>query len=160
MVSKLERFWITFILRFAIGFFFLFASLPQFQYGPENFATDLSRSFSSSWVADIQVWEYEDSGGVVRKLDGLFFVKWFLYSLPFLFCGLSVFILTGLFLRPALRLGALLFVCLGLGKYLQSPDNLAGTAYDFLFALIICIGLYFLSLDTKKARGEVGQSSA
>jgi hypothetical protein len=151
MVSKVERFWIAFILRFAIGFLCLFAALPQFDYGAEKFAADLSRSFSNSWVADLQVGVGEYSR------SGIFLVEKFLFSLPFIFCGLSVFILTGLFLRPALRLGALLFVCLGLGKYLQSSNNLAGTAYDFLFALIICIGLYFLSLDTKKARGEVRQ---
>jgi hypothetical protein len=34
---------------------------------------------------------------------------------------------------------------LGLGKYLQ--NDVMTTAADFLFALIICIGLYFLSLD-------------
>jgi len=145
MISRKERFWIAFILRFAIGFLFLFASLPQFEMGPEKFAQALAGGFSQSWVSDIK---FQVRG---NEYNGLFLVEKFLYALPYVFTGLSVFILTGLFLKPALRLGALLFVCLGLGKYLQSQDNLAATAYDFLFALIICIGLYFLSLQSKPA---------
>jgi hypothetical protein len=147
MVSKVERFWIVFVLRFAIGFLFLFASLNIFSYGPQKFAEDLSRPFERTWIADIQL-------GSWKTMDG---VKGFLSAMPYILGGLSVPILTGIFLRPALRLGALLMVFLGLGKYLQ--NDVSTTAADFLFALIICIGLYFLSLEHRweseaKAKAE------
>ncbi|HVR76031.1 MAG TPA: hypothetical protein VMT52_16995 [Planctomycetota bacterium] len=137
MVSKVERFWIAFILRFAIGFLFLFASIEQFNHGPEKFATDLSGGFKSTWIADVRVGDF----------TGLDLVYQFLRAMPYVLGGLSVLILTGIALRPALRLGALLLVALGLGKYLQK--DIPTTANDFLFALIICIGLYFLSLDRR-----------
>jgi hypothetical protein len=137
MVSKVERFWIAFILRFAIGFLFLFAALNIFNYGPEKFAADLSKGFQNTWLATLEI----QQGGYT----GLDLVSYFLQGMPYVLAGLSVPILTGIFLRPALRLGALLLVMLGLGKYLQ--NDVMTTAADFLFALIICIGLYFLSLD-------------
>jgi len=137
MVSKVERFWIAFILRFAIGFLFLFAALNIFNYGPEKFAADLSKGFQNTWLANL------DTGS--GSYTGLDLVTYFLMGMPYVLGGLSIPILTGIFLRPALRLGALLLVMLGLGKYLQ--NDVMTTAADFLFALIICIGLYFLSLD-------------
>lgn len=145
MVSKLERFWIVFILRFAIGFLFLFASLNIFNYGAEKFAKDLAGPFEKTWMADIEVGQW-------KAMDG---VKGFLSGMPYILGGLAVPILTGIFLRPALRLGALLLVLLGLGKYLQ--NDVSTTAADFLFALIICIGLFFLSLEKRweaRAKGS------
>jgi hypothetical protein len=127
MVSKVERFWIAFILRFAIGFLFLFAALNIFNYGPDKFSADLSKGFQNTWLANLEL----------GPKTGLDIVTYFLHGMPY--------VLAGLFLRPALRLGALLLVMLGLGKYLQ--NDVMTTAADFLFALIICIGLYFLSLD-------------
>jgi hypothetical protein len=135
MVSKVERFWIAFILRFAIGFLFLFAALNIFNYGPDKFSADLSKGFQNTWLANLEL----------GPKTGLDIVTYFLHGMPYVLAGLSVPILTGIFLRPALRLGALLLVMLGLGKYLQ--NDVMTTAADFLFALIICIGLYFLSLD-------------
>ena len=137
MVSKVERFWIVFILRFAIGFLFLFASIEQFNFGPEKFADELSKGFQSTWLADVHVGTF----------TGLDLVRNFLFAMPYILGGLSVLILTGIALRPALRLGALVLVALGLGKYLQK--DIPTTANDFLFALIICIGLYFLSLERR-----------
>lgn len=148
MVSKVERFWIKFILRFAIGFLFLVAALGQFYYGgadpldgPRKFAEALSGGFKSTWIADIQV----------GSLSGVTFSYWFLLCLPYVFTGLATLILTGFFVRPALRLGAIVLICLGLGKYLQGPDGISTTAFDYLFALIICIGLFFYSLEKKPA---------
>jgi uncharacterized membrane protein YphA (DoxX/SURF4 family) len=144
MVSKLERFWITIILRFAMGFFFLLASLQQFSAagplsfgteGPKKFADTLSKGFSSTVLGDI------------AERTGFNFSYWFLFCLPYVFGVLAIMIITGIFARPALRLGAILLVCLGLGKYLQG--DVSTTANDFLFALIICIGLYFMSLERK-----------
>jgi ABC-type nitrate/sulfonate/bicarbonate transport system permease component len=148
MIPKVERFWITFILRFAIGFLFLFAAISQFRFGPEQFANQLSTSFQNTWLGDIQ------------SYAGVDFAKGFLQAVPYILAGLSVPILTGIWLRPALRLGALLLVMMGLGNYIK--NDLANTAADFLFALIICIGLFFLSLERQAdlaarsyARGEV-----
>jgi hypothetical protein len=148
MVSTVERFWIAFILRFAIGFLFLFASLNIFSVGPEKFADDLSKGFANTWMADIEMGGY----------TGLDATKKFLYAMPFILGGLSVPILTGIFLRPALRASALLLVMLGLGKYLQ--NDVATAANDFLFALIICIGLYFLSLEKRPAAGRMEEAPA
>jgi len=148
MISTVERFWIAFILRFAIGFLFLFAALNIFNEGPESFSKKLSGGFANTWIADIDV------GGVT----GLQVTEKFLYAVPFILAGLSVPILTGIFLRPALRLGAILLVILGLGNYLKL--DIATTAADFLFALIICIGLYFLSLERRPAGGRLEEAPA
>ena len=43
MVSPVERFWITFILRFAFGFFFLFAGIGIFHFGDSEFASNLAK---------------------------------------------------------------------------------------------------------------------
>ena len=146
MISKVESFWIKFILRFAIGFLFLFAALGQFYYGgadtldgPRVFAENLSRGFASTWLADGN-----------RQFQRARFVLVPLQLAP-IFTGLAVLILTGIFVRPALRLGAILLVCLGLGKYMQGPEGIATTANDFLFALIICIGLFFYGLERRPA---------
>ncbi len=141
MLSKVERFWIAFILRFAFGFFFLFAALNIFDHGPEAFSQALAKPFESTWL-----W----------KVGGDAFIDKFLYGMPFVFAALSVPILTGIFLKPALRLGALLFVCLGLGKYIQNANELATTASDFSFALMICLGLYALGRSEDDSPKELG----
>lgn len=141
MVSTLERFWILFILRFAIGFLFLFAALAQFghgswqDFGPEKFAEDLSKGFSGTWLAALEF----------RGYSGTDFVYYFLYGLPFAFAALGVLILTGLLLKTALRLSAILMVALGLGKYLQ--NDVTATVNDFFIAFLICVALYFISLQ-------------
>lgn len=135
MVSKFERFWIIFILRFGFGFLFCFAAVNIFTYGVDNFVTDLSQGFEKTWLGQITVGSY----------TGMEVVKLFLYGAPYLMAVLSVAILTGLLAKPALRLGALLLLCFGLGKYIQ--NDIPTTAADFLFAFIICVGLYFMSLE-------------
>ena len=144
MVSKVERFWIIFILRFGIGFLFLFAALNIFKYGVDKFATDMGKPFESTWLADLSLklpWNEV-------TLKGMDFVYFFLQFAPYVMAVLAVPILTGILVRPALRIGALVLICFGLGKYLQ--QDIATTAADFLFALIICIGLYFMSLEKRE----------
>lgn len=87
--------------------------------------------------------------GKTEKVHPAYF---FLFGLPFLFAALSVPILLGLFLKPALRVGAILFIVLGLGKYIADSSDLSTTANDFFFAFLICAGLYFLG--QKESRGE------
>lgn len=151
MVSKFERFWIIFILRFAFGFLFLIAAINIFTYGVDNFATELSQGFADTWVAKIEIGEAE---GGEAAFTGMAFVEFFLYAAPWIMAVLCVPILTGILARPALRLGAILMICFGLGKYVQ--QDIATTAADFLFAFIICAGLYFMSLEkTRRTPEEV-----
>lgn len=131
MFRRTERFWIAFILRFAFGFLFLFAAVGIFSYGPSNFSADLAKPFETTWV-----------GGIPESSE---FIKKFLLGVPYAMGILSVPILTGIFLRPALRLGALLLVCLGLGKYIQ--NDTANMASNFTLAFIMCLGLYALDRD-------------
>ena len=63
-----------------------------------------------------------------------------------------VLVLTGILLRPALRSAAVMFVALGLGKYLQG--EIATTANDFFFAFLICVGLFFLGLEPRSAAAQ------
>ncbi len=142
MLSKVERFWIAFNLRFAFGFLFLFASLNMFSYGPDKFADDLSKPFESTWIWSIQG---------QRKWVGDF-IWGFLFTTPFVMGALSVPILTGIFAKPALRLGAFVLICLGLGKYIQ--NDIATTAADFTLALIIWLGLYLLGSESRDQAGE------
>ncbi len=151
MISKLESFWIKFILRFAFGFLFLFAALGQFGYGGEisvasaiKFGKDLSGGFRGTWFADLGVGDF----------TGLDFSRMFLTALPFIFSVLSLMILTGLGCRIALRLGAILLISLGLGKYMQGPEGITTTALDFLFAFIICVGLFFYGLADRERSSE------
>ena len=136
MLSKVERFWIAFNLRFAFGFLFLFASLNMFSYGPENFATDLSKPFESTWL-----WSIQGDETFVSV-----FIWQFLRATPYVMAVLCVPILTGIFAKPALRLGAFVLICLGLGKYIQ--NDIATTAADFTLALIIWLGLYLLGTES------------
>ena len=151
MISKLESFWIRFIIRFAIGFLFLFAALGQFGYGGQlsvesakKFGDALSKGFNGTWMGDITV-------GVFTGLD---FARFFLTALPFIFSLLAVMILTGLGCRIALRAGAILLICLGLGKYMQGPEGITTTANDYLFAFIICVALFFYGLADRERQVE------
>ncbi len=148
MISRLERFWIIFILRFAFGFFFLFAAINIFTFGVEKFAAELGKGFETTWIASPQLGGY----------TGMNFVNWFLQAAPFIMTALAVPILTGILLRPALRAGALLCICFGLGKYTQ--NDIATTAADFMFALIICLGLYFMSVSDAQAKAKARQVEA
>ena len=137
MLSRVERFWIAFILRFGFGFLFLFAAVGIFNYGPNLFAEDLAKPFAATWVGGIQGSDQ--------------FIQKFLLGVPYVMGVLSVPILTGIFLKPALRLAALMLVCLGLGKYIQ--NDIATTASDFTLAFIICLGLF--ALDKEQPDGPV-----
>ena len=143
MTSKYERFWIIFILRFAFGFLFLFAALNIFTFGVPEFSAQLAEGFKETWFGKLELAGY----------TGLDVCKLFLFGAPWLMAALSVLILTGIFVRPALRIGALLLLCFGLGKYMQ--NDIPTTAADYLFAFIICVGLYFMSMERRKP-GEAG----
>lgn len=142
MISKFERFWIAFILRFAYGFLFLFAALNIFTYGIENFSNELAKGFEPTWLGQIYITE---------GLTGMVVVRMFLKGAPFVMAGLSVAILTGIFWKTALRIAVLVLLCFGLGKYIQ--NDIPTTAADFLFAFIICVGLFVLG-QAKRADAE------
>lgn len=142
MLSKVERFWIAFNLRFAFGFLFLIASLNIFSYGPERFATELSKPYQDTWL-----WTIQGDQTFVQV-----FIEKFLYAMPFIMGALSVPILTGIFAKPALRIGSFFLICLGLGKYIQ--NDIATTAADFTLALIIWLGLFTLDRGEKEEAGD------
>lgn len=164
MISTVERFWIAFILRFAFGFLFLFAAINIFSFGTEKFAAQLAPPMAKTWMGDFDAKVVSLVDPDITKLDdpqlqyaaavtavqagkkGM--TVQFLEAMPYIMTALAVCILTGILLRLALRVGALFLVILGLGKYLQ--NDVATTAADFSFALMICIGLYFLSLQKQK----------
>jgi hypothetical protein len=146
MVSTKERFWITLMLRIAFGFLFLFVALGQFDAGgpldsgPAWFAEKVAGTYKGTWLA-----------GAFQSLgftNGTEPMQFFLGCVPFIFAALSIPILTGLFLRQALRIGALFLIMLGLGKYITSgAESIAPTAMNFLLAFLICFGLYFLGQE-------------
>lgn len=153
MVSSKERVWITLMLRIAFGFLFLFVALGQFDAGgprdsgPAIFAETVAGTYQGTWLA-----------GAFKSLPGGLFVKgtepmqFFLGCVPFIFTALSIPILTGLFLRPALRAGAFFLILLGLGKYIATGrTDITPTAMNFLLAFLICFGLYFLSQEDEAA---------
>jgi hypothetical protein len=155
MISRVDRFWITFILRLGFGLFFAIAAINIFcaggptDTGFEWFADNVSKAFTSTWLGDIDT----SIMGMVAAIlpehaqPSKSLCNYFLRALPFLFAAISLPILLGVFLRPALRLGALLLVLLGLGKYISSGQDLSTTAHDFFFAFLICSGLYFLGQE-------------
>lgn len=142
MLSKVERFWIAFNLRFAFGFLFLIASLNIFHYGPEKFATDLSKPYEGTWL-----WTIQGDQTFVQV-----FIEKFLFAMPFIMGALSVPILTGIFAKPALRIASFFLICLGLGKYIQ--NDIATTAADFTLALIIWLGLFTLGREDREETGD------
>ena len=146
MVSNKERFWITLMLRIAFGFLFLFVALGQFDAGgprdsgPEWFSEKVAGTYSGTWLV-----------GAFKSIgfsEGTEPMQFFLGCVPFIFAALSIPILTGLFLRQALRVGALFLILLGLGKYITSgTESITPTAMNFLLAFLICFGLYFLGQE-------------
>lgn len=149
MVSSKERFWITIMLRMSFGFLFLFVALGQFDAGgpldsgPEWFAENVGDTYKPTWLA-----------GAFQSLGfehGTEPMKLFLRCIPFIFAALSIPILTGLFVRPALRTGAILLIMLGLGKYITAKGDIVPTAMNFLLAFLVCFGLYFLSQEDEDA---------
>ena len=143
MISRFERFWIIFILRFGFGFLFLIAAVNIFTYGVDKFVDDLSKGFEDTWLGNLYIAE---------GLTGMVIVKYFLRFAPYVMAVLSVPILTGILAKWGLRAGALLLLCFGLGKYIQ--NDIATTAADFLFAFIICVGLYFMGLEPARPEEE------
>ena len=145
MVSPKERFWITFMMRMSFGVLFLFVALGQFDAGgptdsgPQWFAAKLSSSYSGTWLAGAFKTVGFEKGTEPMKL--------FLGFIPYIFAVLSVPILTGLLLRPALRCAAILLIMLGLGKYITSGNDIVPTAMNFLLAFLVCVGLHFLSQE-------------
>ncbi len=119
------------------------------------FAEDLSKPYESTWINFKWKWwpapENKEAGTVIAEDLGIKGVWWFLYAMPFIFSLLAVCLLTGLFLRPAMRLSAIFLVLLGVGKYIAG-DHVT-TAQDFLYAAFLCIGLYMASED-KQIRSE------
>lgn len=169
-----ERFWITLIVRLAFGLLFLIAAVNIFTYydkkgaAPDakknleyfrlsltNFADDLSKPYEGTWINFKWPWwpleENKEAGAIIAQDLGIKGVWWFLFSMPFIFSLLAVCLLTGLFLRPAMRLSAVFLVLLGVGKYLAGDG--VTTAQDFLYATFLCIGLYMASED-KQIRAE------
>lgn len=171
-----ERFWIALTVRAAFGFMFLFAAINIFFAGwdpkkslfknaGENltaFVTGLSAPYESSWVN----FKYPsrqinpDTGAPQEVTEvGLSIVRWFLYGMPFIMTVLSVLLLTGLYLRPALRASALFLVFLGLGKYLTDfrGGNTITTMQDFLYAMFICFALFALSREPDPSQHILGR---
>lgn len=153
MISKFEKFWISFILRFGFGFFFLVAAINIFSYGLEKFSTDLSKGFEGTWLGNL-TFRHTILGPIVGDLNGMYLVQGFLKLMPFVMGILSVPILTGILWKPALRISAIVLLCFGIGKYIQ--QDISTTAADFLFAFIICSGLYALDLEKQAAAASKG----
>ena len=163
MTSTKERFWIGFILRLGFGFLFLFVAIGQFDagspidHGPTWFAENLSKPFASSWlgaaVPDIKVTVTDEKSGKEKEVsrDPSYY---FLLALPYTFAILSLPILVGLFHRPALRIGAVLLVLLGLGKYISGGGDIGPTTYNFVLAFLICVGLYFYGQEDRARDGS------
>ncbi|MGQ9589705.1 MAG: hypothetical protein ACUVYA_05350 [Planctomycetota bacterium] len=155
MISKFEKFWIAFILRFGFGFFFLIAAINIFTYGVNNFSTDLSKGFEPTWLGRLT---FQDTvfGPIVGDLNGMYLVKTFLAVMPYLMAALSVPILTGILYKPALRISAIVLLCFGIGKYIQ--QDISTTAADFLFAFIICAGLYALAVEKQASEKRAAEA--
>lgn len=169
---QVERFWISFVVRFAFGFLFLIAALNVFTYldtknlppdpnrgvveyvkqGVTHFKNDLSKPYAKTWVNfKWKFWpaKYDEKTGTTVGIDlGKEAIDWFLIGMPFIFFLLAFCFLTGFALRPAMRFGAFYLVLLGLGKYVTG--DAATTLQDFFFAFLLCLGLY-LSSEEKQA---------
>lgn len=167
-----ERFWTALTVRIAFGFMFLIASMNIFfndweegKTFPENFAkipanltgfTDAqSKPYETSWI-NIKIPRGEKdpaTGASPEVLElGMIAIKGFLKAMPFVLLVLSLLLLTGIFLRPALRLSAIYLVLLGLGKYLvEFKSGGATTMQDFLYAMFITLALFVLSKEDAPA---------
>ncbi len=171
-----ERFWIALTVRFAFGFMFLIAAInilflnwQESQTIAQNvgrigeslksFADIQSKSYETSWM-NIKI-DYGQSDPVTgapkeQMQLGMIVIRYFLYSMPVVFAVLSFLLITGILLRPALRLSALYLVCLGLGKYVV--DFKTGMSFttlmDFTCAMFIVLALFTLSKEESPARVE------
>jgi hypothetical protein len=163
-----ERFWIALVVRVAFGFMFLIAAVNIFSFKEwdekkgalENgqvsvaaFAETLSKPYESSWVNfKIHGSELDPATGAPRNEPyqiGKTVIHGFIYAMPFIMGSLSILLLTGLFLRPALRASALFLVLLGLGKYLADFKTgvTVTTLQDFMYAMFITLALFALSRE-------------
>jgi hypothetical protein len=155
-----ERFWIALTVRVAFGMMFLIAAVNIFFADPgakvfenlDSFVNTLSKPFETSWVnAKFHSWGIDpQTGAPSREYQvGMPIIQGFLYAMPFIFSVLSILLLTGLFLRPALRASAIFLVLLGLGKYLTDfrSGNTVTTMQDFLYAMFITFALFVLSRE-------------
>jgi uncharacterized membrane protein YphA (DoxX/SURF4 family) len=166
---QVERFWIGFVVRFAFGFLFLIAALNIFTYfdtknpppdpdrtawtylsnGVNGFAKDLSKGYEQTWVNfKWKWWPLEtapETQAPVAVDIGMLAVRGFLFAMPFIFLLLAVCLLTGFFVRPAMRFGAFFMILLGLGKYVTGDADT--TMQDFMFATMLCAGLYISSRE-------------
>lgn len=164
-----ERFWIALTVRFAFGFMFLIAAVNIFfmdwqenlsfaenfaniNASLKTFAESQSKPYEASWInVKIPYGEKDPVTGAPVSVApvGMTAIRWFLFAMPFVFLVLSIFLLTGIFLRPALRASAIYLVLLGLGKYLT--DFKSGvtmtTLQDFLYAMFITLALFTLSKE-------------
>jgi uncharacterized membrane protein YphA (DoxX/SURF4 family) len=168
-----ERFWIALTVRIAFGFMFLIASMniffndweesktfsENFSKIPANlttFSDSQSKAYETTWInAKFPYGEKDPQTGATKEAPqiGLTAIKWFLMAMPFILLALSLLLLTGLFLRPALRLSAIYLVLLGLGKYLvEFKSGGATTMQDFLYAMFITLALFVLSKDDVPAQ--------
>ncbi len=160
-----ERFWIALTVRTAFGLMFLIAAINIFffDFKDKSFTTDLvvnlrsnveglSKPYENSFLnVKIHSWQTDPQTGAPAEETqlGLIFIRGFLYAMPFVFSVLSVLLLTGLFLRPALRLSAIYLVLLGLGKYVIdfSSGTTITTLQDFMYAMFITLALFVLSRE-------------
>lgn len=150
MTSKAERFWILLILRYAFGLFFVVAAINQFSaggptdYGPDWFAKKVTVPYQTNWLGSILPMVNAPDGSEVHA------TYYFMCALPYIFAVLAVPFLTGIFLRPAMRLSALLLVSLGVGSYVGAT-GLDTTAHDFFFAFLLCFGLHYTAQREEEA---------
>jgi uncharacterized membrane protein YphA (DoxX/SURF4 family) len=172
-----ERFWTALTVRIAFGFMFLIASMnilfldwdesktpsENFSKIPANvttFSDAQAKAYETTWInAKFPYGEKDPQTGAVKESPqiGLVAIKAFLMAMPFILLVLSLLLLTGLFLRPALRLSAIYLVLLGLGKYIVDFKTgvTATTMQDFLYAMFITLALFVLSKEDVPARVEV-----
>ena len=167
---QVERFWIGFVVRFAFGMLFLVAALNIFTYFDSKnpppdpnrsswtyfsnsvtyFATDLGKPYEKSWVNfKWRRWPakpHPETQKVVAIDLGKNCIQVFLIAMPFIFLILAICLLTGILVRPAMRFGALFMVLLGIGKYVTGDS--ATTMQDFVFAAMLCAGLYVSSRES------------
>ncbi len=169
-----DRFWILLTVRIAFGFMFLISAMNIFFYEwdekktkLENFSNNLetvfveglSKPFGDSWInLKIPYGKPDPATGARKVADlGLMVVKAFLRAMPFIMAVLSILLLTGLFVRPALRASAIFLVLLGLGKYLTDfkSGSTITTLQDFMYAMFITIALYTTSKEPEEAEPGV-----
>ena len=163
-----ERFWIALTVRFGFGFLFLIAAInilflewsesktirENFENIPaslQTFADIQSKYYETSWMNfKVNTGPVDPITGAGEQTQiGMMGIKLFLKSMPFVFLGLSVFLLTGIFWRLALRLSAFYLVMLGIGKYVVDfrTGQTLTTLQDFTFAMFIFLALFILSRE-------------